>query len=400
MKKTLLIPLILLMIAVAVTCVPASDSTVNKSLLYDDIKITLDSREIRPADVNGNYIEPFIIEGTTYLPVRGIASSLGLSVGWDGETNTVSLTEPKNDEKSILFNDDGIKAVYNGFEVTESGVAMSFSVNNSGKKDIYFDVTVSLADGKSIEKHKEYMIISGRNVNIRHLVPGIERADKIKFIFSLKDAETQFDICSVKEFTATPDGAEPSDKKPKVSYSDPEGDITHESFEQFFKAYGEFKKGRYSKEYNFSDRHDCHTGTVSAGYSIPNKDLHFDAAVITEVYDPVQKTTAPAPVIMEINHVQGEELYKFKISSVLNGISWSADGEIKFSDMSVTSKGVKLNEEFDDIDQKYTRLESLKALDEMAEKLAKQVLDVVVKEVNNFFAEKDSRLNLEFFGLK
>lgn len=63
-------------------------------LNYSGIKITLDGAVIRPTDVNGNYIEPFIIGGTTYLPVRGIASTLGLNVDWDGTTNTVILTTP------------------------------------------------------------------------------------------------------------------------------------------------------------------------------------------------------------------------------------------------------------------------------------------------------------------
>jgi len=40
-------------------------------------------------DANGNYVEPFIIDGTTYLPVRGISNALNLGVGWDGENNTV-----------------------------------------------------------------------------------------------------------------------------------------------------------------------------------------------------------------------------------------------------------------------------------------------------------------------
>ena len=47
-------------------------------------------------DANGNYVEPFIIDGTTYLPVRGIASALGLNVGWDGATKTVLLTTPES----------------------------------------------------------------------------------------------------------------------------------------------------------------------------------------------------------------------------------------------------------------------------------------------------------------
>ena len=55
---------------------------------------------IEPKDVNGNVVEPFIIDGTTYLPVRAICNALGLKVNWNSETNTVELTEKKHDGTS------------------------------------------------------------------------------------------------------------------------------------------------------------------------------------------------------------------------------------------------------------------------------------------------------------
>ena len=61
-------------------------------LVYNNIKIVINGQEIQPKDSNGNYVEPFIIDGTTYLPVRGISSALGLDVKWDGDTNTVFLS--------------------------------------------------------------------------------------------------------------------------------------------------------------------------------------------------------------------------------------------------------------------------------------------------------------------
>jgi len=70
----------------------ASNGSREATLSYRDIKITLDGEEIVPTDVEGNPVEPFIIDGTTYLPVRGISSALNLGVDWDGETSTVLLT--------------------------------------------------------------------------------------------------------------------------------------------------------------------------------------------------------------------------------------------------------------------------------------------------------------------
>ena len=46
------------------------------TLFYNDIKITLDGEALIPRTADGNPVEPFAIDGTTYLPVRGIASAL------------------------------------------------------------------------------------------------------------------------------------------------------------------------------------------------------------------------------------------------------------------------------------------------------------------------------------
>ena len=64
------------------------------TLDYTGIKITLDGQSITPTDANGNAVEPFAINGTTYLPVRAVANAMGLNVNWDQSTQTVKLTTP------------------------------------------------------------------------------------------------------------------------------------------------------------------------------------------------------------------------------------------------------------------------------------------------------------------
>ena len=89
-------------------------------LVYSNIKILLDGKEIVPKDANGNTIEQFIIDGTTYLPVRGIASSLGLNVGWNGETQTVELNKPGIFANgTVVYDDDYVTIEYAGIDKTE-----------------------------------------------------------------------------------------------------------------------------------------------------------------------------------------------------------------------------------------------------------------------------------------
>ncbi len=83
-----------LLIGSLVVPVLASSGVVTKDLYYNNITITLDGKHIDPRDAQGTPVEPFIIDGTTYLPVRAISEALGLYVSWDSGTNTVTLNTP------------------------------------------------------------------------------------------------------------------------------------------------------------------------------------------------------------------------------------------------------------------------------------------------------------------
>lgn len=48
---------------------------------------------ITPKDTNGKVVEPFIVDGTTYLPIRAVSEALGKDVYWNGQTNTVYINE-------------------------------------------------------------------------------------------------------------------------------------------------------------------------------------------------------------------------------------------------------------------------------------------------------------------
>ena len=70
----------------------AYTGTRNEALTYRDIKVELDGTRLTLRDGDGTVVEPFIIDGTTYLPVRAVAEALGLDVTWNGQTGVVALT--------------------------------------------------------------------------------------------------------------------------------------------------------------------------------------------------------------------------------------------------------------------------------------------------------------------
>ena len=45
-------------------------------ITYRDIKIVVDGTLITPRDANGNVIEPFLYNGSTFLPVRAVSEAL------------------------------------------------------------------------------------------------------------------------------------------------------------------------------------------------------------------------------------------------------------------------------------------------------------------------------------
>ena len=73
---------------------------------YNNIKIYVDGNKIDPKDANGNPVEPFIYNGTTYLPVRAIGEALGKSVEWDGVNSTVYIGGNPNSNTPSIWLDE------------------------------------------------------------------------------------------------------------------------------------------------------------------------------------------------------------------------------------------------------------------------------------------------------
>lgn len=118
----------LLIVCLAGTAL-ATTGKVTKELEYRNIQVTLDGKKLDLKDARGNPVEPFMFDGTNYLPVRALAESLGLEVAWDGSTNTVVLTTPSDDassgeavaENTFLFSKDHIRFYYTGYEAQSDG---------------------------------------------------------------------------------------------------------------------------------------------------------------------------------------------------------------------------------------------------------------------------------------
>lgn len=163
-------------------------------VFYNGIKICIDGTYIEPKDANGNAVDPFIMDGTTYLPVRAVAGAFDKDVIWDGDTQTVFLNskteknmfekfEQKLGENNIKFDRIKTEASYIGAEEGYRYViggdkieVYRFDVNSEAYK-----TAVSTGKGKlealnmsfDIEIIGEYGIVNG-TAEIIELFKGIK----------------------------------------------------------------------------------------------------------------------------------------------------------------------------------------------------------------------------------
>jgi len=60
---------------------------------FSNIRLVINGEHVTPRNADGQVVEPFIWEGTTYLPIRAIGDALGMEVDWNPATATAYLTD-------------------------------------------------------------------------------------------------------------------------------------------------------------------------------------------------------------------------------------------------------------------------------------------------------------------
>lgn len=72
--------------------VPALAAPIMKSIeVQTGIRVFIDDKELIPKDANGNPVEVFIYNGTTYLPARAICEAIGKPLQWDSSIHGIYI---------------------------------------------------------------------------------------------------------------------------------------------------------------------------------------------------------------------------------------------------------------------------------------------------------------------
>ena len=79
-----------LLTAIVARVIPADAKSGSQSVaaVYRNIRVFVDGVEKKPN------AEPFLIDGSTFVPLRFISEALGKEISWDGETNSIYIGKP------------------------------------------------------------------------------------------------------------------------------------------------------------------------------------------------------------------------------------------------------------------------------------------------------------------
>ena len=152
----------------------AKKATETIEVTYSNIKVYKDNVLCELKDANGSIIEPFIYNGTTYMPVRGTANLADMQVTWDGATQSVYLWDNLVPEGTSFIevcppydtHDCGIKnqtegksftmagEKYSGLEFCDGGYAL-FNLNS---KYSTLECTVGHSDNNDHDKTVSFIV--------------------------------------------------------------------------------------------------------------------------------------------------------------------------------------------------------------------------------------------------
>ncbi len=163
----------LTMALVAGLAVPAGAAMASKTIqVLTGAEIYVDGVEMEPTDANGNPVETFVYNGTTYVPLRAVSEYLGKAVSWDGANQRVYIGEAPGMKQYLLsvcqpyeVSDFYTQATYtmagekyaNGFVIGKYGPKYAWAMFNlNGKYDtLSFDI--GHIDGEAM-KETQYNI--------------------------------------------------------------------------------------------------------------------------------------------------------------------------------------------------------------------------------------------------
>lgn len=90
--KAKLVVVVLLACVISICGMVAAFGETLLSVESIGIKVFIDGEQLICTDVNGEYVSPFIVDGTTYVPIRAISEAFEKNVDWDSLNKRVVIS--------------------------------------------------------------------------------------------------------------------------------------------------------------------------------------------------------------------------------------------------------------------------------------------------------------------
>ena len=101
MKKR--IPAIILMFTLFLTTSYAANTYRKTITVTSGVNVEFNNEAIDMTDANGKAVEAFIYNGTTYVPIRAVSNAFGADIGYDRNTQTISIYDDFTEIAMLLI---------------------------------------------------------------------------------------------------------------------------------------------------------------------------------------------------------------------------------------------------------------------------------------------------------
>lgn len=188
--------------------VVAANRQKQATLDYPGIKISLNGQTVTAKTASGATVEPFSIDGTTYLPVRGVASILGVDVGWDQKTKTVLLTtEGSAAVGTKIMDKNGVVIYYNGIEKADNYIGdynIKLKIVNNSDKAYIVQVRNLSVNGIMADSIFSSNVAAGKTANDEIVIYNM---DESGITAPITSAEFNFHVFNNDDWTDAFDSA-------------------------------------------------------------------------------------------------------------------------------------------------------------------------------------------------
>lgn len=114
------------------------------------IRVFVDDQPLTMTDANGNTVQAFTYNGTTYLPARAISQTFGKNIQWDGKTQGVYIGKHESSTPAVMLQD---LDVYAGEKIIG---CKDMKTDNLGNE--YFNPLTQYALGDGVRGSATYRI--------------------------------------------------------------------------------------------------------------------------------------------------------------------------------------------------------------------------------------------------